>query len=121
MGMVSKGTKLELDGTSSGVWVHVKVAGIGIGYMHQDYVGKASGSTGSSPIKTAQNALNSKFNAGLTVDGIWGSACKTAYIKAIQSALNSVYGAGLTADGIWGTNTSREYPKVCVNLQTDVR
>ena len=106
MGMVSKGTKLELDGTSSGVWVHVKVAGIGIGYMHQDYVGKDSGSTGSSPIKTAQNALNSKFNAGLTVDGIWGSACKTAYIKAIQSALNSVYGAGLTADGIWGTNTS---------------
>ena len=62
--------------------------------------------TGSSPIKTAQNALNSKFNAGLTVDGIWGSACKTAYIKAIQSALNSVYGAGLTADGIWGTNIS---------------
>lgn len=57
MGMVSKGTKLELDGTSSGVWVHVKVAGIGIGYMHQDYVGKDSGSTGSSPIKTAQNAL----------------------------------------------------------------
>ena len=72
MGMVSKGTKLELDGTSSGVWVHVKVAGIGIGYMHQDYVGKDSGSTGSSPIKTALNALNSKFNAGLTVDGIWG-------------------------------------------------
>ena len=70
MGTVSKGTSLELDGTNSGVWVHVKVSGIGIGYMHQDYVGKDSGSTGSSPIKTAQNALNSKFNAGLTVDCI---------------------------------------------------
>lgn len=106
MGMVSKGTKLELDGTSSGVWVHVRVSGIGIGYMHQDYVGKDSGSTGSSAIKTAQNALNSKFSAGLTVDGIWGPACKKAYIKAIQTALNSVYGAGLATDGIWGTNTS---------------
>lgn len=106
MGMVSKGTKLELDGTSSGVWVHVRVSGIGIGYMHQDYVGKDSGSTGSSPVTTAQKALNSKFSAGLAVDGIWGPACKKAYIKAIQSALNSVYGAGLAADGIWGTNTS---------------
>lgn len=74
MGMVSKGTKLELDGTSSGVWVHVRVSGIGIGYMHQDYVGKDSGSTGSSPVTTAQKALNSKFSAGLAVDGIWGPA-----------------------------------------------
>lgn len=106
MGMVSKGTKLELDGTSSGVWVHVRVSRIGIGYMHQDYVGKDSGSAGSSPVATAQKALNSKFNAGLSVDGIWGPACKKAYIKAIQSALNSVYGAGLATDGIWGTNTS---------------
>lgn len=106
LGMVSKGTKLELDGTSSGVWIHVRVSGIGIGYMHQDYVGKDSGSTGSSPVKTAQKALNSKFSAGLAVDGIWGPACKKAYIKAIQSALNSVYGAGLATDGIWGTNTS---------------
>ena len=106
MGMVSKGTKLELDGTSSGVWVHVRVSGIGIGYMHQDYVGKESGSTGSSPVTTAQKALNSKFSAGLAVDGIWGPACKKAYIKAIQFALNSVYGAGLATDGIWGTNTS---------------
>ena len=78
MGTVSKGTSLELDGTNSGVWVHVKVSGIGIGYMHQDYVGKGTASTGSSAVKTAQTALNS----------------------------NSVYGAGLATDGIWGTNTS---------------
>lgn len=106
MGTVSKGTSLELDGTNSGVWVHVKVSGIGIGYMHQDYVGKGTASTGSSAVKTAQTALNSKFKAGLTVDGIWGSASQKAYIKAIQTALNSVYGTGLTTDGIWGTNTS---------------
>lgn len=74
--------------------------------MHQDYVGKGTASTGSSAVKTAQTALNSKFKAGLTVDGIWGSASQKAYIKAIQTALNSVYGTGLTTDGIWGTNTS---------------
>lgn len=56
-------------------------------------------------IKTAQNALNNKFSAGLVVDGVWGSSCKKAYIAAIQSALNSVYKAGLAIDGIWGTNT----------------
>lgn len=56
-------------------------------------------------VKTAQKALNSKFNSGLTVDGVWGSACKKAYIAAVQSALNSVYKTGLTVDGIWGTNT----------------
>ena len=74
--------------------------------MHQDYVGKGTASTGSSAVKTAQTELNSKFKAGLTVDGIWGSASQKAYIKAIQTALNSVYGTGLTTDGIWGTNTS---------------
>ena len=109
MGLVSKGTVMEVDGTKSGVWVHVKVPGIGIGYMHQDYVKVNSGgtpSTSGNNVKTAQKALNSKFSAGLTVDGAWGPACKKAYIKAIQTALNSVYKAGLSTDGIWGTNTS---------------
>ena len=109
MGLVSKGTVMEVDGTKSGVWVHVKVPGIGIGYMHQDYVKVNSGGTSSTSgtnVKTAQKALNSKFSAGLTVDGAWGPACKKAYIKAIQTALNSVYKAGLATDGIWGTNTS---------------
>ena len=92
MGMVSKGTKLELDGTSSGVWVHVKVAGIGIGYMHQDYVGKDSGSTGSSPIKTAQNALNSG------IDSSFGPSTKQGVIKFQTSQ-------GLSADGIAGRDT----------------
>ncbi|MDO4338235.1 MAG: peptidoglycan-binding protein [Eubacteriales bacterium] len=69
--------------------------------------GNTGGNTGtaSSNIQIAQRELNSKFNAGLTVDGSWGPASKKAYISAIQSALNSVYGAGLSVDGIWGSNT----------------
>ena len=103
IGSLSKGNRFEVDGTKSGVWVHVKVAGIGIGYMHQDYV--SYDGSGGSNIKTAQSELNNRFGAGLSVDGIWGPACKKAYIAAIQSALNSVYGAGLSVDGIWGNNT----------------
>lgn len=104
IGKLSKGAAFEVDGTRAGAWVHVKVSGLGIGYMHQDYVG-LNGSSGNSTVKTTQTELNNRFNAGLTVDGLWGAGCRKAYIAAIQSSLNSVYGAGLTADGIWGSKT----------------
>lgn len=38
MGKLNKGQRFEVDSKKSGPWVHVKVAGIGIGYMHEDYV-----------------------------------------------------------------------------------
>ena len=38
LGKLNKGQRFEVDGNDSGEWVHVKVAGIGIGYMHKDYV-----------------------------------------------------------------------------------
>lgn len=38
LGQLNKGQRFETDGKTSGEWVHVKVAGIGIGYMHKDYV-----------------------------------------------------------------------------------
>ena len=43
IGWLSKGNRFEVDGTKSGEWVHVKVAGIGIGYMHQNYVSYDNG------------------------------------------------------------------------------
>lgn len=76
------------------------------------YISNSSGSGGGSGsggtltnIQTAQQELNNRFHAGLTVDGAWGAASKKAYISAIQSSLNSVYGAGLSVDGVWGSNT----------------
>ena len=104
IGALYKGNTFEVDGTRSGSWVHIRVANIGIGYMHQNYV-SLNGSSSGSTVKEAQSALNSLFNAGISVDGIWGASSKKAFIAAIQSALNSVYGAGLTVDGIWGSNT----------------
>ena len=38
LGQLNKGQRFEVDGKISGEWVHVNVAGIGIGYMHKDYV-----------------------------------------------------------------------------------
>lgn len=101
IGSVNKGSRFEVDGTKSGEWVHIKVPGIGIGYMHQNYV-SLGGSAGGGTVKTAQAALNSLFGAGISVDGSWGANSKKALIKAIQSALNKVYGTNLATDGLWG-------------------
>ena len=38
LGQVNTGNRFEVDGQKSGEWIHVKVAGIGVGYIHQDYV-----------------------------------------------------------------------------------
>ena len=99
IGSLNKGNRFEVDGKKSGEWVHIKVPGIGIGYMHQNYVSYDNGNY--SNVSIAQAELNKRFNAGLAVDDIWAANSKKAYISAIQSALNSVYGAGLSVDGIW--------------------
>lgn len=106
MGKVYKGDSFEIDGTRSGSWIHIRVSGIGIGYMHVDYVSSVAGTSSSSTVAKAQKALNSRYNESLSVDGIWGSASKVAFNKAIQRELNNIYGAGLTVDGIWGSKTA---------------
>ncbi len=104
IGSVNKGDSFEVDRTTYGSWVHVRVAGIGIGYIHGNYVSYVS-SGSNSCIRTAQSELNSRFGAGITVDGSWGAASRKAFIKAIQKALNDTYGLSLSEDGIWGSAT----------------
>lgn len=58
-----------------------------------------------STIRSIQQTLNSRYNAGLTVDGIWGHATKRELIRGYQIELNRDFGAGLVTDGIWGPNT----------------
>jgi hypothetical protein len=48
IGSLYKGNRFEVDGTKNGVWVHINVSGIGVGYIHQDYVSTSGGNTGSS-------------------------------------------------------------------------
>lgn len=38
IGQLGRGNRFEVDGKISGDWVHIKVAGIGIGWIHKDYV-----------------------------------------------------------------------------------
>ena len=61
---------------------------------------------GDATIRNIQTTLNSRYGAGLTVDGIWGPQSKKALIRALQTELNLTYGAGLATDGIWGPKTT---------------
>lgn len=38
IGQLGKGNRFEVDGKDISEWVHIKVANIGVGYMHKDYV-----------------------------------------------------------------------------------
>ena len=38
LGQLGKGNRFEVDGKKEGSWIHIKVAGIGIGWIHKDYV-----------------------------------------------------------------------------------
>lgn len=58
-----------------------------------------------STIRSIQQTLNSRYNAGLVVDGVWGPATKRALIRGFQIELNKDFNAGLVTDGIWGPNT----------------
>lgn len=59
----------------------------------------------SSSIENIQRTLNSRYNTGLAVDGIYGPATKKGLIKGLQTELNKQYGAKLTVDGVWGPKT----------------
>ena len=60
IGQVNKGNRFEVDGQKSGDWVHVKVSGIGVGYIHKDYVkyDSASSSSSSSSSTTASTTTS---------------------------------------------------------------
>lgn len=55
-------------------------------------------------IKKFQTWLNNNYNAGLSVDGIYGPKTRTAAIRAMQTNI------GTTADGIWGSRSNAACP-----------
>lgn len=56
-------------------------------------------------VKAGQTHANNFAGAGLTVDGIRGTATKKAGIKVLQTGLNLTYSTGLVVDGVAGTKT----------------
>lgn len=72
---------------------------------------------GDSGLKSIQVTLNSRYSAGLSVDGLYGPATKKALVKGLQTELNKQYKANLTVDGLYGPATS----KAVVNVSKGAR
>lgn len=66
---------------------------------------KPNTSSGSELVKAGQIHANNFCGAGLVVDGIRGTNTKRAGIMAIQHAMNLDYNAGLKVDGAWGSKS----------------
>jgi N-acetylmuramoyl-L-alanine amidase len=63
-------------------------------------------------IASIQQTLNTKYNVGLLVDGLWGKASKLGLTKALQIELNNMFNVGLDADGLFGSRTLAAIPKL---------
>lgn len=66
----------------------------------------ASGQDSKEIVRVGQTHANNFVGAGLTVDGIRGTATKKAGIKVLQTGLNLTYKTGLVVDGVAGTKTN---------------
>lgn len=79
---------------------------------------KVPAMTKSTHIKNFQSWLNTKYKAGLAVDGIIGPKTKTAIIKAWQSQMNASYKTGLIVDGLFGPACKSAASKHLVSTKT---
>lgn len=59
----------------------------------------------STVIRSIQATLNSRYNLGLTVDGIAGPLTRSGLVKGFQTELNRQFGRNLVVDGIFGPQT----------------
>jgi len=64
LGQLGKGNRFEVDGKKEGAWIHIKVAGIGIGWIHKDYVQYDQ------PVKTAASAWKAIGTATATANDV---------------------------------------------------
>ena len=65
MGSINKNTVVEIDGKTSGKWTHVKVSGIGIGWIWTGYLVKKGSST-STTITGKQDKTQVLFKGNVT-------------------------------------------------------
>jgi len=63
-------------------------------------------------VRLIQSTLNTRYNTGLTVDGIAGPLTRRALVTGLQRELNSTFNAGLTVDGVFGASTRAVVPLV---------
>lgn len=65
--------------------------------------------TGSTVVKNGQIHANNFCGAGITADGIRGSQTEKAGIMVLQRAINLDYQAGIDVDGIWGSRSRQAF------------
>ncbi len=66
---------------------------------------------GNSIIRAGQVQANKYLGTNIDTDGVRGNATKKAGIKVLQKAMNSDYNAGLTVDGVWGAASEKALGK----------
>ncbi|WP_163183347.1 peptidoglycan-binding protein [Neobacillus sedimentimangrovi] len=64
-------------------------------------------------IATIQETLNSRYNAKIKTDGLYGPKTRQALLKGLQTELNKQFGARLVVDGVWGPKTKA----ACVSVR----
>ncbi|EHJ00328.1 Peptidoglycan-binding domain 1 protein [Clostridium sp. DL-VIII] len=63
-------------------------------------------SSGNSNVQAGQVQANKFAGCNIDTDGVRGAETKKAGIKVLQHAMNLDYNAGLAVDGVWGTASS---------------
>ena len=71
-------------------------------------------------IKEVQNWANTNYQAGLVVDGKYGSKTKKALIKILQIELNQTYNTNLAVDGSFGSKTKAACPNLKKGIKNNV-
>ena len=67
--------------------------------------GSGTTKPGNAYIRLGQNYAKAFAHTTLNITGVRDAATKKAGIMVLQTALNKDYNAGLTVDGVWGTST----------------
>lgn len=68
LGELMKGNRFEVDGKTSGAWTHVKVAGLGIGYVYSKYIKYDGQADASTAITGKQDKTRRLFVGKVTAD-----------------------------------------------------
>lgn len=71
-------------------------------------------------VADVQTWLNENYNAGLEIDGIYGSLTRAALVAALQTELNRQTGADLDVDGVFGQATKAAVFNVSVGCQGNI-
>ena len=111
MGFISNSTDNELFDNNFDAYANAITRGI-LESLGEHYT--PPGQSGNATVSSIQSTLNSRYNTGLIIDGVYGPRTKRALITGLQIELNRLFNARLVADGIFGPNTKAAIPNIAI-------